>query len=218
MGVSSNMSSGVLVPVVLMVYILLLVQEGYAIWLSLPGTGTKCVSEEIQNNVVVLADYVVISDNHVHPTPSVATKVTSPYGNTLHHRENATHGQFAFTSNEAGQYLACFWVDGHNPGGGDVSVNIDWKTGIAAKDWESVARKEKIEGVELELRKLEGAVEAIHDNLIYLKNREAEMRTVSELTNSRVAWFSIMSLGVCIVVSAAQLWHLKRFFHKKKLI
>ncbi|KAM7482186.1 hypothetical protein LguiB_006769 [Lonicera macranthoides] len=218
MGVSSNMRSGVLVPVVLMVYILLLVQEGYAIWLSLPGTGTKCVSEEIQNNVVVLADYVVISDNHVHPTPSVATKVTSPYGNTLHHRENATHGQFAFTSNEAGQYLACFWVDGHNPGGGDVSVNIDWKTGIAAKDWESVARKEKIEGVELELRKLEGAVEAIHDNLIYLKNREAEMRTVSELTNSRVAWFSIMSLGVCIVVSAAQLWHLKRFFHKKKLI
>lgn len=71
--------------------------------------------------------------------------MTSPYGSTLHHRENATHGQFAFTTNEAGQYLACFWVDGHNPGGGDVSVNIDWKTGIAAKDWESVARKEKIE-------------------------------------------------------------------------
>jgi hypothetical protein len=34
-------------------------------------------------------------------------------------------------------------VDGHVQG--DVSVNIDWKTGIAAKDWDSVARKEKIE-------------------------------------------------------------------------
>lgn len=56
-----------------------------------------------------------------------------------------TYGQFAFTTHEAGNYLACFWVDGHNPAGGDVSVNIDWKTGIAAKDWESVARKEKIE-------------------------------------------------------------------------
>lgn len=56
-----------------------------------------------------------------------------------------THGQFAFTTHEAGNYLACFWVDGHNQGGGDVSVNIDWKTGIAAKDWDSVARKEKIE-------------------------------------------------------------------------
>ncbi|CAK9151173.1 unnamed protein product [Ilex paraguariensis] len=145
-------------------------------------------------------------------------EVTSPYGNNLHHQENVTHGQFAFTTNEAGNYLACFWVDGHNQGGGDISINLDWKTGIAAKDWESVARKEKIEGVELELRKLEGAVDAIHENLLYLKSREAEMRTISEKTNSRVAWLSIMSLGVCIMVSAVQLWHLKRFFQKKKLI
>ncbi|KAF3434883.1 hypothetical protein FNV43_RR21970 [Rhamnella rubrinervis] len=96
-------------------------------------------------------------------------QVTSPYGNNLHKRENTTHGQFAFTTLEAGNYLACFWVDGSNHGGGDVSVNLDWKTGIAAKDWESVARKEKLEGIELELRKLEGSVEAIHENLLYLK-------------------------------------------------
>ena len=48
--------------------------------------------------------------------------------------------------------------------------------------------------------------------------REAEMRVVSEKTNARVAWFSIMSLGICITVSGLQLWYLKRFFQKKKLI
>ncbi|KAK9929351.1 hypothetical protein M0R45_026453 [Rubus argutus] len=197
--------------------LLSLLRPGLAIWLTLPSSGTKCVSEEIQNNVVVLADYVVISDDHSH-SPTISAKVTSPYGNNLHQRENATHGQFAFTTHEAGNYLACFWIDGHNPGGNGVSVNLDWKTGIGAKDWESVARKEKIEGLELELRKLEGAVEAIHENLLFLKGREAEMRSVSEKTNTRVAWFSIMSLGVCIAVSTLQLWHLKRFFQKKKLI
>ncbi|KAL9351003.1 hypothetical protein Peur_058258 [Populus x canadensis] len=185
------------------------------VWLNLPPTGTKCVSEEIHNNVVVLSDYVVVSDDHSH-IPTISVKVTSPYGNTLHQTENATHGQFAFTTHEAGNYLACFWVDGHVQG--DVSVNIDWKTGIAAKDWDSVARKEKIEGVELELRKLEGAVEAIHENLLYLKTREAEMRSVSETTNTRIALFSVMSLGVCIAVSALQVWHLKHYFQKKKLI
>lgn len=71
--------------------------------------------------------------------------MTSPYGNNLHTRENTTHGQFAFTTHEAGNYLSCFWVDGYTHGGGNVSVNLDWKTGIAAKDWESVARKEKLE-------------------------------------------------------------------------
>ncbi|XVF00707.1 hypothetical protein REPUB_Repub04eG0024600 [Reevesia pubescens] len=190
---------------------------GDAIWLNLPHTGTKCVSEEIQSNVVVLSDYVVVSEDHGY-IPTISVKVTSPYGNNLHHRENVTHGQFAFMTQEGGNYLACFRLESHTHGGGEVSVNIDWKTGIAAKDWESVARKEKIEGVELELRKLEGAVEAIHENLLYLKSREAEMRIVSETTNGRVAWFSIMSLGICIAVSGLQVLYLKRFFQKKKLI
>ncbi|ONI36073.1 hypothetical protein PRUPE_1G568200 [Prunus persica] len=212
---TSTSASGSSVAIIFL--ILCLVRTSQAIWLTLPSSGTKCVSEEIQNNVVVLADYVVIPDDHSH-TPTISAKVTSPYGNNLHQKENSTHGQFAFTTHEAGNYLACFWVDGNNPGGGGVSVNIDWKTGIAAKDWESVARKEKIEGLELELRKLEGAVEAIHENLLYLKGRESEMRDVSERTNARVAWFSMMSLAVCIIVSTLQLWHLKSFFLKKKLI
>ena len=71
-------------------------------------------------------------------------QVTSPYGNNLHHMENISIGNFAFTTRESGNYLACFWL-GHNERGGDVSVNLDWKTGIAAKDWDSVAKKEKIE-------------------------------------------------------------------------
>ncbi|PPD83112.1 hypothetical protein GOBAR_DD19941 [Gossypium barbadense] len=188
-----------------------------AIWLNIPKTGTKCVSEEIHSNVVVLADYVVVSVEDGQ-TATIAVKVTSPYGNNLHHRENVTYGRFAFTTEEAGNYLACFWSDNRTRGSGEVVVNIDWKTGIAAKDWESVARKEKLQGVELELRKLEGAVEAIHENLLYLKSREAERRSTSETTNARVAWFSIMSLGICIVVSGLQVWYLKRFFQKKKLI
>ncbi|ESQ29678.1 hypothetical protein EUTSA_v10023686mg [Eutrema salsugineum] len=188
-----------------------------AVWLTIPRTGTKCVSEEIQSKVVVLADYLVISDEHsIFPTVSV--KVTSPYGNVLHHSDNTTHGQFAFTTQESGTYLACFEAVGNSHGNKDISMNIDWKTGIAAKDWDSIARKEKIEGVELELKKLEGAVEAIHENLLYLRNREADMRIVSEKTNSRVAWYSIMSLGICIVVSGLQILYLKQYFERKKLI
>nr|GMD51162.1 transmembrane emp24 domain-containing protein p24delta3-like [Ipomoea batatas]GME20857.1 transmembrane emp24 domain-containing protein p24delta3-like [Ipomoea batatas] len=198
-----------------------LLLTGEAVWLELPSAGTKCVSEDIQSKVVVLADYYVIG-NEEHATanvaPTISVKVTSPYGNNLHHEENATHGQFAFTTAEAGDYLACFWMATHPPGGKGATVGLDWKMGIAAKDWDSVAKKEKIEGLELELRKLEEMVQAILANLLYLKAREADMREVSEKTNGRVAWFSVFSLGVCIFVSLVQIWHLKRFFQKKKLI
>lgn len=81
-----------------------------------------------------------------------------------------------------------------------MKLSLDWKIGIATRDWDSVAKKEKIEvkymqmrcyiviffcflyslsynikfynqGVELELLKLEVAVQSIHDNLLLLKSK-----------------------------------------------
>ncbi|KAL6492872.1 hypothetical protein OROGR_032631 [Orobanche gracilis] len=144
------------------------------LWFDLPSSGTKCVSEEINRNVVVLADYYAFigEEYDVNNTinPSITVKVTSPYGNNLYHQEKVSHGQFAFTTTEIGNYMSCFSAESDHHGK-KVTVGIEWKTGIAAKDWESVAKKEKIEGLELELKKLEEHVEAIHENLNYLINR-----------------------------------------------
>ncbi|KAL5992885.1 hypothetical protein ACLOJK_013804 [Asimina triloba] len=227
-----------------------------AIWLNLPPSGSKCVSEEIQANVIVLADYTVVHEDRGRQLPTISAKtekstqegsnkisakikiqrdvsvaggeisfadgcvsfaghptgeilrngrqifrtkgallVTSPYGNNLHLKENVTSNQFAFTTSDSGKYLACFWVDGLQKGIG-ASVNLDWKIGIAAKDWLTVARKEKIEGVELELRKLKAAVETIHENLLYLRTREADTMAMNETTKSRLAWYSAAALGM----------------------
>lgn len=48
-----------------------------AIWLTIPTSGTKCVSEEIQNHVVVLADYYVVVDEapQQYRTPTISVKV-----------------------------------------------------------------------------------------------------------------------------------------------
>lgn len=183
------------------------------------AANAKCISEDIQTNVLVLGDFSVVNHDHDHAQQphNISVKVTSPYGNSLYSTENVSSGQFTFTTHESGIYVACLWIPNASQGA-VTTVDLDWKVGIAAKDWQTIARKDKIEGVELELRKLEGAVEAIHENLMYLRSREAEMREVSEVTNGRVAWFSIMALTVCLVVSAGQLWHLKRYFEKKKLI
>ncbi|CAI0408433.1 unnamed protein product [Linum tenue] len=202
-----RLNSRAAVAVLLLAMVASLLPAARGIWLSIPSSGTKCVSEEIHSNVVVLADYYVINEEKPEHVPKVSSR-----------QENATHGQFAFTTSEAGNYMACFWLDEHQEHVANVSLGLEWKTGIAAKDWDSVAKKEKIEGVELDLKRLEASVESIHQNLIYLKEREAEMREVSEQTNGRVAWFSIMALSVCIAVATFQVWYLTRYFQKKKLI
>ncbi|CAN0891250.1 Transmembrane emp24 domain-containing protein p24delta5, partial [Linum grandiflorum] len=143
--------------------------------------------------------------------------VTSPYGNNLYHQDNVTHGQFAFTTNEAGNYLACFWLDEHQQDVSNISLGLEWKTGIAAKDWDSVAKKEKIEASSCHSQNKE-TVNTIVSFSNHCISLEAEMREVSEKTNEKVAWYSIMALGVCIAVSGFQLWYLTRYFQKKKLI
>jgi len=176
---------------------------------------TKCVAEEIQSDVLVVGDYKIVSSSE--DKLRITIKVTSPYGKQLHFQENVASGQFAFTSKESGNFMACFWLQNTSPNA-NVNLALDWKTGVGAKDWASIAKKDKLEGMELELRKLEEAVESIHHEMLYLRDREAEMRDLNEVTNSRVAWFGIMSLLVCLGVAGWQLWHLKSFFERKKLL
>ncbi|KAG2318670.1 hypothetical protein Bca52824_011883 [Brassica carinata] len=53
----------------------LTVNHGEAIWLTIPATGgTKCVSEEIQSHVVVMADYYVVDEQNPGNTPAVSAK------------------------------------------------------------------------------------------------------------------------------------------------
>lgn len=59
----------------LLMLIVVWVNKGESVWLNIPKSGNKCVTEEIHNNVVVVGDYVVISDDHLHPTPTISSKV-----------------------------------------------------------------------------------------------------------------------------------------------
>jgi hypothetical protein len=69
--------------------------------------------------------------------------VTSPSGKQLHFLEHEQVGQFAFTTKESGNYMVCFWLQAQAPD--KVPLDLDWKTGAAAKDWASVAKKEKLD-------------------------------------------------------------------------
>ncbi|RCV09227.1 hypothetical protein SETIT_2G010600v2 [Setaria italica] len=70
--------------------------------------------------------------------------------------------------------------------------------------------------MELELKKLEETIKNIHEEMFYLREREEEMQ--NRRTNSRMAWLGFLLLGICLSVAGLQLWHLKTFFERKKLL
>ncbi|XP_057493858.1 transmembrane emp24 domain-containing protein p24delta9-like [Actinidia eriantha] len=139
------------------------------------------------------------------------------YGNSYHHVENVESEQFGFQVVEAGDYMACFF-SAEPQSQATTTVEFEWKTGVAAKDWTNIAKKGSVDAMELELKKLFETVTSIHDEMFYLREREEEMQELNKTTNSRMAWLSFISLFVSLSVAGLQLWHLKTFFEKKKII
>lgn len=181
---------------------------------------TKCIAEDIKADSMTVGKYSVVNPNDGYPIPDshkVTVRVTSAYGNNYHYADHVDSGQFAFPAAEAGDYMACFWVVYHKPPL-TLTIDLDWKTGVAAKDWSNVAKKGQVDVMELELKKLYDTVTSIHEEMFYLRGREEEMQELNQATNSRMAWLSFLSLFVCLSVAGLQLWHLKNFFERKKLL
>ncbi|KAJ4835390.1 hypothetical protein Tsubulata_010553 [Turnera subulata] len=177
---------------------------------------TKCISEDIKGNAMTVGKYTVVNPNEGYPVPDthkVTVRVTSPFGNNYHHGDHADSGHFAFTAAEAGDYTACFWAPAHKPEM-TVTVEFEWKSGVAAKDWSKLAKKGKIEGMELELKKLFDTVTAIHEEMFYLRAREEEMQQLNRSTNSKMAGLSFLSLVNCVSMSHLKQIHALSFVAK----
>ncbi|XP_022733170.1 transmembrane emp24 domain-containing protein p24delta9-like [Durio zibethinus] len=181
---------------------------------------TKCIAEDIKSSSMSVGKYHVVNPNEEYPLPDshkLTVRVTSSHGNNFHSAEKVETGQFAFTAAEEGDYMACFWAPDHSP---QITMNVDfdWRTGVHAKDWSNVAKKGKVDEMELELKKLYDTVTSIHEEMFYLREREEEMQELNQATTSKMFWFSFLSLFLCLSVAGLQFWHLKTFFEKKKLI
>lgn len=175
--------------------------------------------EELNENVMVIMDYHSVDGTHVNIV------VTDPIGGTLFTKDDAPSGQTAFTTTRKGDFKACFTrtethedPETHRELLEKHKVKLTWKTGVSATDWESLAKKEVLDAVSMNLRELEAELKEIYDGMLYMRRREEEMRDLNEATNARVARYSIISLAMSLSLSVWQLWYMRNFFHKKKLI
>ena len=64
-------TSLMMVAVVTMV----MISRAAGVWIKLPKTGTKCVSEEINAHVVVLGEYSGFYEEHFDANPTISGKV-----------------------------------------------------------------------------------------------------------------------------------------------
>ncbi|KAF9432671.1 vesicle coat component [Entomortierella beljakovae] len=98
------------------------------------------------------------------------------------------------------------------------TVDLSFEIGSETIDYTKLAEKEKLKPMEVELRKLEDLVSDILENMEHLQAREVRMRNTNESTNERVKWFSTLTMFVLVALGVWQIFYLKQFFRKKRLI
>ncbi|XP_071780278.1 transmembrane emp24 domain-containing protein 10-like [Centroberyx gerrardi] len=188
----------------------------FSVTFYLPVNFRKCLREEIHKDVLVTGEYEVSEQ----PNTKTNLKITDSSGHTLYTKDDASKGKFAFTTEDYDMFEVCF--ESKSPLGTgrvpDQLINLDMKHGVEAKNYEEIAKVEKLKPLEVELRRLEDLSESIVNDFAYMKKREEEMRDTNESTNTRVLYFSIFSMCCLIGLATWQVLYLRRFFKAKKLI
>jgi hypothetical protein len=68
-----------------------------------------------------------------------------------------------------------------------TKLTIDWRAGVAATDWDTIAKKEHLDQLSVEMRKVEGQIREIYAEMLQLQQREQEMRDLNGEQHSRTA-------------------------------
>uniref|UniRef100_A0A8C2NXZ9 GOLD domain-containing protein n=1 Tax=Capra hircus TaxID=9925 RepID=A0A8C2NXZ9_CAPHI len=204
-------------PFALLLLLLLGPSSVLAISFHLPVNSRKCLREEIHKDLLVTGAYEITDQSGGAGGLRTHLKITDSAGHILYSKEDATKGKFAFTTEDYDMFEVCFESKGTGriP---DQLVILDMKHGVEAKNYEEIAKVEKLKPLEVELRRLEDLSESIVNDFAYMKKREEEMRDTNESTNTRVLYFSIFSMFCLIGLATWQVFYLRRFFKAKKLI
>lgn len=94
-------------------------------------------------------------------------------------------------------------------------MHLDIAVGEAKVDEEG--EREHVKDLAGKVKDLNTRLGDIRREQQFQREREAQFRDLSETTNSRAVWWSIVQLAVLLGTCAWQLRHLRMFFESKKL-
>ncbi|KFH41548.1 putative membrane protein-like protein [Hapsidospora chrysogenum ATCC 11550] len=211
---------------------LLLASTAQALHFFIDSSKPKCFFEDLPKDTLVVGNFAAEEWDprtqawQQHQGINIYISVDEIFDND--HRvvsqRGASSGRFTFTSAEAGNHKLCFtpsstsgrsgWLSASNPNGG-IKLMLDLVIGetnqIESND------KGKLQDITTRIKDLNARLRDIRREQVFQREREAEFRDQSEVTNSRVVRWILIQLAVLGLTCAWQLSNLRSFFIKQKL-
>lgn len=178
---------------------------------------TKCVFEDIifEGNAVFRYNAYQMN-NHDIPV-SLSVRVHDPTGKEIHSITETGSSEKVFDKLTEGRYKICYTAKNYHTAQ-NTRIMMSWEEGVEATDWDAVAKRDHTDEVHTELNKLVEMAHTMHFELQHVRRVEEKMRDVNERTNGLVAFLSIGALCACVGLAVFQVWTLRRFFKRKKVL
>ncbi|CAG9325136.1 unnamed protein product [Blepharisma stoltei] len=173
---------------------------------------TQCFGEDMSTGTLLVGE-VLIKNKRVDQK-FLSVQIMNPSKKQIHTSQNVNRSIFSFTAEEAGAHNICIT----NGGKESVTISVDVKIGIAAKDYTNIASTKELKETELMVVKVSETSTQIHKELQYIREREEQMRNTNETIYSRVISYSIVTLVFLAAIAIVQILYLKKFFKSKKMI
>ncbi|KAI0761922.1 emp24/gp25L/p24 family/GOLD-domain-containing protein [Irpex lacteus] len=125
--------------------------------------------------------------------------------------------RFTFTSHTSGDHAICLSTSEGNTWSTATHIRLYLDIVVGSVKPDRDHDRSHVTEMSQKLRDLNNKLEDIRREQQYQRERESNFRDLSEATNSRAVWYSVVQIVVLIATCAWQLRHLKRFFEDRKM-
>ncbi|KIM53934.1 hypothetical protein SCLCIDRAFT_1222460 [Scleroderma citrinum Foug A] len=199
----------------------LLITTVHALHFYLDANEKRCFIEELPSDTAVEGHYKALEWNEeqrsyvLEPSLGIVVEVDEmESGHNVAKTRGPPDGRFTFTSHEAGDHSIClstnyttWWSTTH------IKLYLDIIVGDVKPDIER--DRSHVSELASKVRDLNQKLEDIRREQQYQRERESDFRDLSETTNGRAVWYSLMQIAVLVATCTWQLKHLKRFFQDR---
>lgn len=197
------------------------ITAAHALHLYLDVNEKRCFIEELPSDTVVEGHYKALEWNAerteyvLEPSLGIVVEVEEmDSGHVVVKSRGPPDGRFTFTSHDSGDHSIClstnyssWWDTTH------VKLYLDIIVGGVKPDIER--DRSHVSDLASKVRDLNEKLEDIRREQQYQREREVDFRNLSETTNSRAVWYSLLQIAVLVLTCTWQLKHLKRFFQDR---
>ncbi len=144
----------------------------------------------------------------------IRIRLINPKGLTLLNKEQTGLLKISYNPNDHGIHQFC--IDNINKE--NLTYKFEYIYGVAAKDYTSLVKSEKIKPVELHLLKLYETMEIIHRefNSIITKEKTYYIEQNNNIS-SNIVYFTVIVLCLIVFINTIEFFYLRTAIYKRKI-